>query len=676
MVRHVTLVQKIKRILKNELDNPNFLIETIGKSVLGEDIDCIVISEDPMKYGISYCQKQYKELTSKPSRHTSTYKDMKLPILINASIHGTEPVGAKVVLELVNYIKKNENGNASELLKHFIFICVPMANPDGLNKGTRYNENGFDLNRDFIFQTQPETKAIVNLIKTCNPVVLFDLHGYVSRFKDKIGVIEPCTHPHNPHYEYDLFIKWALPMAEEMEKNLLLHRNNFFSSRYKNMEGVCIPFRDLSSGWDDYAPFCTSSYAILHGAIGCTVEAPSSDNDSIPWMLQAILGACRLLIDNKEEILSDYLLFFQRGIDSNHPNHPNDFFPSFYIFTESDSNSHKVNRLVNHLINNGVRVDITLEDTTVEELFVPKGTFVVRMDQAKAVLANTLLWKGEKEPKGNFSDICVWSLPLLWGVQSITTSISLLFETKEITNMDIPDQEEIKTSHDKRIGIIYDGGFYRKQSHAGLKSCLLKLGYTVKEFHPRSLFNKQSLKDIDVLIYNGFEHLFYTKERVKPHYQKHVLESKQQQKRCKKTIEYFLTNGGKFIAIGAGPALITKSIFNLTNCTVNTSQRNNNAIIHVDYRDHPINEGYSPKDIGYVYRPVWFSNTDGVEIIASLSSDEDGLIAGNWPDFENAKGYPVIIKEKTRDVLLIGLEICHRAQPEHLFTILENAINS
>ncbi|WP_419887271.1 M14 family zinc carboxypeptidase [Neobacillus niacini] len=675
MVQHISLVQKIKRMLKNDLKNPHMLIETIGKSVLGEDIECIVISEDPMKYGISYCEKQYKEITSKHPPSTSTNKDMKLPILINASIHGTEPVGAKVVLELVNYLMENESGDAKELLKHFIFICVPMANPDGLKKGTRYNENGFDLNRDFIFQTQPETKAIVNLIKTCNPVVLFDLHGYVSKFKDKIGLIEPCTQPHNPHYEYDLYIKWALPMAEKMENNLLFSRNNFFSNRYKNMKGVCIPFRDLSSGWDDYAPFCTSSYAILHGAIGCTIEAPSSGNDSIPWMLEAILGACQFLMDNKQEFLSDYLLFFQRGIHLNHPIHPNNFFPTCYIFTETNNTSYKVYRLVNHLINNGVKVDITLEDTTVEERFVPKGSFVARMGQAKSVLANTLLWEGEKEPKGKFSDICVWSLPLLWGVHSITTSTPLLAETKEISNKDLPAQEN-KTSHDKRIGIIYDGGLYRKQSHAGLKSCLNKLGFTVKEVHPRSLINKQSLEDIDVLIYNGFEHLFYTKERVKPIYQKHVLESKQQQKRCVKTLDYFLSKGGKFIAIGAGPAKITKSIFHLTNCTINTGKRNNNAIIHVDYLDHPINMGYSSKDIGFVYRPVWFSNTDGVEVIARISSDQDALIAGNWSDFENAKGYPVIIKEKSRDVVLIGLEICHRGQPEHLFNILLNAIYS
>jgi hypothetical protein len=260
-------------------------------------------------------------------------------------------------------------------------------------------------------------------------------------------------------------------------------------------------------------------------------------------------------------------------------------------------------------------------------------------------------------------------------VECIPIFTSVLFKTKTISKTDLIVQEP-SPSHNKRIGIIYDGGLFRKQSHAGLKSSLLQLGFMVKEIHPRSLATIQTLNDIDVLVYNGFEHLFYTKEKVRPAYQKYVLETKNQQWKCKKTLEYFLANGGKFIAIGSGPAKITKGVFNLTNCTINTMRGTNNAIVQVNYQEHPITEGYSAKDIGLVYRPVWFSNTENVEVIASFSSDTDSLIAGSWPDFEQAKGFPVIIREKKHDVILIGLEICHRAQPEYLFNLLVNAIHA
>ena len=43
-------------------------------------------------------------------------------------------------------------------------------------------------------------------------MVTLDLHGFVGPM-----LIEPCTPPHNPNYEYDLYIKWALAQAEAME---------------------------------------------------------------------------------------------------------------------------------------------------------------------------------------------------------------------------------------------------------------------------------------------------------------------------------------------------------------------------------------------------------------------------------------------------------------------------
>ena len=53
-------------------------------------------------------------------------------------------------------------------------------NPDGRIAGTRANGNNFDLNRDFLTQSQPETQAVVALLQEWLPPDMLDQHGYVT----------------------------------------------------------------------------------------------------------------------------------------------------------------------------------------------------------------------------------------------------------------------------------------------------------------------------------------------------------------------------------------------------------------------------------------------------------------------------------------------------------------
>ncbi len=127
-------------------------------------------------------------------------------------------------MRLIETFAYGDTPEINWILENVILLINVVQNPDGRVLGTRANANGFDVNRDFITLSQPESRATVEVLKAWNPMVMLDLHGFVNPM-----LIEPCTPPHNPNYEYDLYIKWALAQAEAMEAELLAQTGFTFS---------------------------------------------------------------------------------------------------------------------------------------------------------------------------------------------------------------------------------------------------------------------------------------------------------------------------------------------------------------------------------------------------------------------------------------------------------------
>ncbi len=71
---------------------------------------------------------------------------------IFAGLHGDEPAGVLATRELAHWA-----GEQPDELRDFELHLFPLCNPSGYNLGTRENQNGFDLNREFWFgSSEPE----------------------------------------------------------------------------------------------------------------------------------------------------------------------------------------------------------------------------------------------------------------------------------------------------------------------------------------------------------------------------------------------------------------------------------------------------------------------------------------------------------------------------------------
>ena len=111
-------------------------------------------------------------------------------IKFGATIHGNEPVGTELCLNLISYLLDNYDTDDSIawLVNNTEIWFVPMLNPDGRQDGIRRNANGIDLNRnypvpdgsideDMTYDWEPETEAMINFCCEHNFVISTMFHG-------------------------------------------------------------------------------------------------------------------------------------------------------------------------------------------------------------------------------------------------------------------------------------------------------------------------------------------------------------------------------------------------------------------------------------------------------------------------------------------------------------------
>lgn len=109
-------------------------------------------------------------------------------VLFIGGIHGDEPQGETVIQKLLADVEADPR-----LLSGHRLLAVPVANPDGTARSTRFNARGVDLNRNFPTRwrksrpgrqfgghrplSEPETQALQRLIRSERPALIVSFHA-------------------------------------------------------------------------------------------------------------------------------------------------------------------------------------------------------------------------------------------------------------------------------------------------------------------------------------------------------------------------------------------------------------------------------------------------------------------------------------------------------------------
>ncbi|HZB03195.1 MAG TPA: M14 family zinc carboxypeptidase, partial [Actinomycetota bacterium] len=253
----------------------------IGQSTLGRDLLGVVVNAvetpDQQRDYSRWVQLREVMLTD-PAQGQSLLaswgQNVKLPIFIEANIHGGEEEGTDAIMQVIRdlvTLPYGTNDAVDDILDHAILVVIPTTNPDGRTAGTRANNNGFDMNRDFLVQSQIEVKAnIAFQLEWLAPVGLA-MHGYVNP-----TLVDGLTKPHNPGLEYDLFVEWNQRRLDANETALAnvgmgITRpvNEWNSDAEETPPPVGPPYAE---GWDDWGPFYTQTYMAFYGVDSSTLE--------------------------------------------------------------------------------------------------------------------------------------------------------------------------------------------------------------------------------------------------------------------------------------------------------------------------------------------------------------------------------------------------------------------
>ncbi|WP_092768489.1 M14 family metallopeptidase [Hymenobacter actinosclerus] len=200
-------------------------------------------------------------------------------VWLSYNVHGNEAVSSEAVMQVLYDLADPANTTAQGYLQNLVVIIDPCVNPDGRDRyaqwynrvanqqpnasplswehrepwpGGRYNHYYFDLNRDWAWQTQQESRQRIAVYNQWLPQVHADFH--------EMG-------PNNPYY--------FSPAAKPFHADLTAWQRQFqdiigdYNRRVFDKNNWLYFTRET---YDLFAPFYGDTWPSFNGAIGVTYE--------------------------------------------------------------------------------------------------------------------------------------------------------------------------------------------------------------------------------------------------------------------------------------------------------------------------------------------------------------------------------------------------------------------
>lgn len=424
-----------------DASSPRVQVRRYGTTVEGRPLLQVVIAREDYMARLDEVLALNRELSdpdTPPARAREIAARNPAVVYFSYGVHGNESSSSEAAMWTAWDLARGAESVAG-VLDSVVVVIDPAVNPDGRDRyvnwyrqavgakpnpspqarehfepwpGGRYNHYLFDLNRDWAWLSQPESRARIATWGTWTPQVHVDFHemGWRSNY-----FFFPAAEPINPIYP-EHTLKWGRRIGEG-------------NARAFDREGWLYY---TAESFDLFYPGYGDSWPSLLGAIGMTYEQAGGgraglaidrpDGTTLTLRDRAThhrtsgQATLQTVMAGKTELLLDYAEF-HRTVGLGEPD----------VLLVPGSDPSRVEALVDLLRRQGIEIERAARSFRVDarphhgferRREFPEGTYRVRARQTRGRLATTLL-QPETTLDATFSyDVSAWSLPFAYGVEA------------------------------------------------------------------------------------------------------------------------------------------------------------------------------------------------------------------------------------------------------------------
>lgn len=427
-VRHDVMVGYLRSLARQ---SDRITTETIGFTHEGRPILFFVVTSPENQNRIDEIKKAHVDRLAP----NAAAGDGPSVVWLNYGVHGAESAGMDAAIPTLYHLAAAQGDAIEETLRDTVVVMVAIFNPDGHSRRVnhvytflsdaavtdpahiqhnlwieaRTNHYWFDLNRDWLLLTQPESRAWIKKWHEWKPNVSADFHEMGSNSTYYF-------HPGEPRRKN--------PLIPDRERELL----SDIAKEHADWLDSAGELYTSEEGFDNFYIGKGSTYPSINGSVGILFEAAAARGGTIDTQnglrtyaqninihfntsLTTIEGGRK----NREALRTYQKDFFTQAVRSAREDST-----KAYVFTTSGDEA-RLNTFLQLLASHDVEAYALARNITVDEQVYRAGnSFIVPLTQPQYTMIKGIFDRVTEFEEDVFYDVSGWTLPLAYDLDYST----------------------------------------------------------------------------------------------------------------------------------------------------------------------------------------------------------------------------------------------------------------